>query len=566
MDRRLMAFEQLESVWPVHGSVLVQNDEVWITAGRSNFLDGGLRLIRLDVGSGELISETIIDEKNPATGENLQEKLQVLNMPVGLTDILSSDGQRVYMRSQQFDLDGNRQAIGPHSGQPAEQGSVQKGDTAHLFAPMGYLDDTWFHRSYWVYGRSFAGGHGGYYQAGKYAPSGRILVSDDDKVYGFGRKPQYLKWTTTMEHQLFASNKTGPKEAIESLDSEAAKGRRRSGQTNMVRFAKSKAIDPTNTALSLEAWANPSNTNGVIAAHGGPAIGYALWLKGGRPQFTVRTSSEQETTVEGKKRITGAWTHLVGVLTDDKKVNLYRDGQLVASGTVPSLIPSDPAQAFEVGADDGGAVGGYNAPNGFMGAIDEVRIYRGALTEAEVADRFELPEAKTLAEVVLASSFDDGKAVDSSGHSNDGRVDGAQKLAEGRVGAALRFRGTAGNNRAAGSFVEHKWDQDVPLLVRAMLKAKDKLFIAGPPDLIDEESTFQQLVSGDVNVTQQLAEQDAALDGAQGAILQIISATGGAKLGEIKLPALPTWDGMAAANGRLYLTTTDGRVLCYGEE
>ena len=128
-------------------SVLVQNDEAWFTAGRSNFLDGGLRLIRLDAASGELLSETLIDEKNPATGENLQETLQVLNMPVGLTDILSSDGQRVYMRSQVFDLAGNRQAIGPHSGQPAQQGAVQKGDTAHLFAPMGFLDDTWFHRS-----------------------------------------------------------------------------------------------------------------------------------------------------------------------------------------------------------------------------------------------------------------------------------------------------------------------------------------------------------------------------------------------------------------------------------
>ena len=95
-DRRLMAFEQLESVWPIHGSVLVQNDEAWFVAGRSNFLDGGLTLYRLHAQTGDVISKTTIDEKNPDTGENLQERLQVLNMPVGLTDVLSCDGQRVF--------------------------------------------------------------------------------------------------------------------------------------------------------------------------------------------------------------------------------------------------------------------------------------------------------------------------------------------------------------------------------------------------------------------------------------------------------------------------------------
>ena len=46
----------------------------------------------------------------------------------------------------------------------------------HLLATGGLLDDTWWHRSYWVYGRSFAEGAGGWPQAGKVAPSGRILA------------------------------------------------------------------------------------------------------------------------------------------------------------------------------------------------------------------------------------------------------------------------------------------------------------------------------------------------------------------------------------------------------
>ncbi|MEQ1825701.1 MAG: PQQ-binding-like beta-propeller repeat protein, partial [Pirellula sp.] len=72
MDRRTMAYEQLESLWPVHGSVLVQEGVVHCVSGRSNFLDGGLRLIRLKQATGEKISETIMDETNPDTGRNMQ--------------------------------------------------------------------------------------------------------------------------------------------------------------------------------------------------------------------------------------------------------------------------------------------------------------------------------------------------------------------------------------------------------------------------------------------------------------------------------------------------------------
>ena len=55
-DRRLVAYEQLESAWPVSGSVLVQGDVVCCVAGRSAFLDGGMRLVRLDAASGRQFS------------------------------------------------------------------------------------------------------------------------------------------------------------------------------------------------------------------------------------------------------------------------------------------------------------------------------------------------------------------------------------------------------------------------------------------------------------------------------------------------------------------------------
>ena len=41
-----MSYEQLESVWPVSGSVLIKDGVIFLVAGRSMFLDGGRR--RLD--------------------------------------------------------------------------------------------------------------------------------------------------------------------------------------------------------------------------------------------------------------------------------------------------------------------------------------------------------------------------------------------------------------------------------------------------------------------------------------------------------------------------------------
>ncbi|MHC4510708.1 MAG: outer membrane protein assembly factor BamB family protein, partial [Planctomycetota bacterium] len=200
-DQRMMAFGQLESLWPVHGSVLVQNDVLYCVAGRSMFLDGGLRLLRLDPKTGRKLSETILDDKDPDTRENLQVHIQGLNMPVALPDILSSDGTYVYMRSLPFNLEGKRKFV---TYVPVKE---QQGDDLHLFCPTGFLDDSLWHRTYWGYGRAWASGAGGYHQAGRVIPAGRPLVFDDDTVYGYGRLWQYYRWTTPLEFQLFAAKK-----------------------------------------------------------------------------------------------------------------------------------------------------------------------------------------------------------------------------------------------------------------------------------------------------------------------------------------------------------------------
>lgn len=558
VDRRLMAFEQLESVWPVHGSVLVQNGNVFAVAGRSNFLDGGLRFLKLDAQSGSKLAETIIDEVDPETGGNLQDKHQVLQMPVGLPDILSSSGDSIFMKSQRLDQEGKRFEIGPNSGDFAGQASVHDGENAHLFAPMGFLDDTWFHRSYWVYGRSFAGGHAGYYQAGRFAPAGRILVSDKDNVYGFGRKPEHLRWTTVLEHQLFSAPKVAPEVP------EAAKARRRGAPTGAaVRVENSKKFNPTGKAVLVEAWAHPEKPKGVIVAHGGPANGYALYVRQGKPVFAARVKDEL-VEVSGKEPIVKKWSHLVGVLTADKKVELYLNGFKVASKEAPRLITTAPVQSIEIGADEGSAVAEYVSPNTFTGVIDEVKIFHGEFTSADLAAVFARPkETQPLkAKMILACNFDDGKAKDASSLKNVVKVVGAKPVT-GKKKTGLHFAvGKRGGVRQSPSFVEPNWKKDIPLLVRAMIKTGDVLFICGPADIIDEHETFEKLKKGDESVQKVLAEQDALLDGSEGSVLRAISAKTGETLAEIKLDALPVWDGMAAAKGKVYLTTKDGKVRC----
>jgi len=345
VDCRLMAFEQLESVWPVHGSVLVQNGIAHCVAGRSMFLDGGLRLLQLDPKTGRKLSETILDDRDPKTGENLQVHVKGLNMPAALADILSSDGKYVYMRTQRFDLNGVRQHIAP------TDVTEQLGEGVHLFSSIGFLDGSWFHRGYFIYGRAIASGAGGWPRAGKVVPAGRLLVLDESNVYGYGRKPEYYKWTTPMEYHLFSADKEPQR------------------------------------------------------------------LKPPAPRKPAKTRAARQ---QQQKR------------------------------------------------------------------------------------RANAPKTKPV----------------------------------------------------------YHWSNDTPIYVRAMVLADKTLFIAGPPDIIDEEQVFTN--PDGPGIEGKLHEQTAVFEGKKGALLWVVSASDGKKLAEYNLESPPVWDGMAAANGRLYLATNGGKVLCFG--
>jgi len=219
---------------------------------------------------------------------------------------------------------------------------------------------------------------------------------------------------------------------------------------------------------------------------------------------------------------------------------------------------------MEIGADDGSIVGQYTSSFAFKGLIDEVGVYHRALSEAELS---KLASADGRAAIdktalVLRYSFDKGNAADESGNNNKGKAEGTV-AAKGKFGQAMKFTGKAGSS-VKGFAVRHSWTTDLPLFARAMLLAEGTLFIAGPPDVIDEPQAFSQIDTPQVR--QQLIEQAASLDGKKGAFLWAVSASDGEKLAEYKLDGLPIFDGMAAADGRLYISLSDGRLVCMAEK
>jgi hypothetical protein len=125
----------------------------------------------------------------------------------------------------------------------------------HLFSPTGFLDDTWWHRSYWVFGRSFSQGAGGWPHAGRFAPGGRILSFNDTTVYGYGRRPDHYTWTTPLEYHLFAASRK-QKAAREPLpEPPVAKPAAKAKKAQTAQAKKPAARKKTATAAQTAAFA-----------------------------------------------------------------------------------------------------------------------------------------------------------------------------------------------------------------------------------------------------------------------------------------------------------------------
>ena len=144
------------------------------------------------------------------------------------------------------------------------------------------------------------------------------------------------------------------------------------------------------------------------------------------------------------------------------------------------------------------------------------------------------------------------------------------EVGKGRQGKAIWFRKgkkkAGGNQRGGNSYVQRDWDRQVPLFAQGMVLAGDTLLVAGPPDIMDEEYIFERIMEKDKEVDKVLERQDEALKGAVGGKLLSVSVSSGEQNQELKLDALPVWDGMAVADGSLFVATKDGKVHRFGRK
>ena len=99
-ERRIVAKNQVESAWPVHGSVLLQNGAAYVSAGRSTYLDGGINVYALDPATGKLLHDAHLEGPYPNVANDDGGSNR---MDGARTDVLVGDGQFVYLRQVKFD-------------------------------------------------------------------------------------------------------------------------------------------------------------------------------------------------------------------------------------------------------------------------------------------------------------------------------------------------------------------------------------------------------------------------------------------------------------------------------
>ncbi|HID77104.1 MAG TPA: methyltransferase domain-containing protein [Planctomycetaceae bacterium] len=169
-DRRIVAFGQPESVWPVSGSVLVLDGVAYVCAGRSSFLDGGLYLYGLDPRSGEVVCQTCVSGPWPDVHK---QPGRPFDMDGCKADLLVTDGQYIYLFQKAFDKQ-LRDVTPPRA---TSLGARKLG--RRLIATNGFLQDFWYNRTYWTYSDTWPG----FYFATAASKTGQILVFDRSTTY-----------------------------------------------------------------------------------------------------------------------------------------------------------------------------------------------------------------------------------------------------------------------------------------------------------------------------------------------------------------------------------------------
>ena len=171
--RRIACFDQVESAWPVHGSVLLHDGIAYVAAGRSTYLDGGIYLYGLDPLTGKVLHRTVLSGPFPDGGKTVARDVSFYIQGAN-SDLLVSEGGAIYMRQKRLTPALEEQ----HPEVLSSKGESDVG--LHLFSTAGLLDGTWYNRTFWMYAKRWPG-----FQLANQAPkSGQLLVVDEENTYG----------------------------------------------------------------------------------------------------------------------------------------------------------------------------------------------------------------------------------------------------------------------------------------------------------------------------------------------------------------------------------------------
>lgn len=201
-DLKTVSYNRVESIWPVHGSVLVLNGVVYCAAGRSTWLDKGMDLYGLDPSTGAVVFSNHYESRHPTAGEgkdqaspehdkaNAQNRADYktalqpdrsdsFSMAGGsIADILVSDGKNVFMHQDTFDAKLEKQRM-----------------SRHFFSTSSLLDGTENHRSHWVMGSGDFSMVGVAYswivngnRSGTSGVFALMMAYEDDAIWGVSRK------------------------------------------------------------------------------------------------------------------------------------------------------------------------------------------------------------------------------------------------------------------------------------------------------------------------------------------------------------------------------------------
>jgi outer membrane protein assembly factor BamB len=169
-EKRLVSARgQLESAWPVSGSVMVHEGVAYFAAGRQTFIDGGIVLYGLDPLTGKVRyrqqASGPFDERGMPRIRRLTGIPQIEGFKSG---IFSTENGLLYLRQQAFRPDLT----------PVSMEEITKD---HLVASAGFLDETPQHRTYWSIDTDLR--YGPAWGTDTPGPQGDIVAVDGDEFY-----------------------------------------------------------------------------------------------------------------------------------------------------------------------------------------------------------------------------------------------------------------------------------------------------------------------------------------------------------------------------------------------